>query len=167
MHNGNDDDRDSNVQNRADEEAPNNAAIGGDVQGAFQGQDNNVPGEPEEVPIQHRPKINIPQDLNENLDQETALQLEGVADPEDEMPLGRLFGPRIRRTPLPVGPTLVMLGNARRNAVTGPPRYQTVVRNNHIVHSRTGLSNIPHPHSANNGATARTEQPKGSFCGNR
>ena len=73
------------------------------------------------------------------------------------MPLGRLFGPCVRRTPPLIGPTLVMLGNARRNAATRPPRYPMVVRNNRIVHSRTGQSNILHPRSANSGAMTRTE----------
>jgi hypothetical protein len=60
------------VQNGNDEEASNNAGVGGDIQDALQGQDNNVAGEPEKVPVQQGPEINIPQDLNENLDQETA-----------------------------------------------------------------------------------------------
>jgi hypothetical protein len=75
------------------------------------------------VPIQDRPEINIPQDLNENFDQETTSQLEGVADVEDEMPLGGLFGPRIHRTPPPVGPILLALGNIRKNATRRPPRH--------------------------------------------
>jgi hypothetical protein len=157
VRNENDDDRDGNVQNGNDEEAPNNTSVGGDIQGALQRQDNNVLGEPEEVPVQYGPEINIPQDLNENLDQETAPQLEGVADPKDEMPLGGLFCPHIHRMPPLVGPTLVALGNVRRNAATRPPRYQMGVRNNRIVHPRTGQSNIPNPHLANNGATTRTE----------
>jgi hypothetical protein len=107
--------------------------------------------------VQHKPEINIPQDLNESLDQETAPQLEGVADPKDEMPLGGLFCPHIHRMPPLVGPTLVTLGNARKNATRRPPRNHMVVRNNRTVHSRTGQLNIPHPRSANNGATAHIE----------
>jgi hypothetical protein len=42
-----------------------------------------------------------------------------------------------------------------------------VVRNNRTIHSRTGQSNIPHPSSANNGATAHIEQPEYSSRGNR
>jgi hypothetical protein len=49
---------------------------------------------------------------NENVDQETAPQLEGTTDPEDEMLLDGIFRPCIYCTAPPVGPTLVMLGNA-------------------------------------------------------
>ena len=86
VHKRKDDDRDGNVQNGNDEEASNNAGVGGDVQDALQGQDNNVARKPKEVPIRHEPEINIPQDLNENLDQEIAPQLEGVVNAEDRCP---------------------------------------------------------------------------------
>jgi hypothetical protein len=73
------------------------------------------------VLIQDGPEFNIPQQLNENFDQETAPQQESVADTEDEMPLDGIFRPRIRRMPPPVHPTLVRLGNTRKNAVRRPP----------------------------------------------
>ena len=49
--NRNDDDRNNSVQNGNDEEAPNNAVVGGDVEAALQGPQNNTPGRPEEVPV--------------------------------------------------------------------------------------------------------------------
>jgi hypothetical protein len=157
VQNENDDDCNDNVQNRNDEEAPNNVVVGGDVQAAFQGLQNDVPGQPEEVPIQQGPEINIPEGLNENLNQETVPQLEGATDPEDEMPLVGIFCPRVHCTAPPVGPTLVTLGNERRNGVRRLPRHHTIVRNNRNIHGRTGQSNIPCPRSANNGAMACTE----------
>jgi hypothetical protein len=109
------------------------------------------------VPGQQGPEINIPQRLNENLDQESAPQLEGATDIEDKMPLDGIFCPRVHRTPPPVGLTLVTLGNARRNVARRPPRYHTVVQDNCTIHRRTGQSNTPHPRLANNGAMACTE----------
>jgi hypothetical protein len=50
--NGNDDDHDDNVQNENGEEAPNNVVVGGDVEAAPQGPQNNVPRQPEEVPVE-------------------------------------------------------------------------------------------------------------------
>jgi hypothetical protein len=52
MRNENDDDHGDNVQNGNDEEAPNNVAVGGDVQASLKGLQNDIPGQPEEVPIQ-------------------------------------------------------------------------------------------------------------------
>jgi hypothetical protein len=75
--------------------------------------------------------------------------------------------PCVQRTAPPVGPTLVMLGNAGRNAARRLPRHYTVVRNNRSTHGRTGQSNIPRPRSANNGGMACTEEAEGSYCGNR
>jgi hypothetical protein len=114
VRNKNDDDRGDNVQNGNDEEAPNNAGVGGDVQAALEGLQNDILGQPEEVPVQQGSEINIPEGLNENLNQGTVPQLEGAIDPEDEMPLGGIFRPYVHRTAPPVGPTLVMLGNTRR-----------------------------------------------------
>ena len=51
VHSGNDDDHNDSMQNRNDEEAPNNATIGGDVEAGLQGPQNNIPRQPEEVPI--------------------------------------------------------------------------------------------------------------------
>jgi hypothetical protein len=118
------------------------------------------------VPVQQGPEINIPEGLNENLNQGTAPQLEGATDPEDEMPLDGIFCPSVHRTAPPVGPTLVTLGNARRNGINMLPRYYTVVWNNRGIHGRTGQSNNPRPRSANNGAMACTEQPESSSRGN-
>jgi hypothetical protein len=53
VRNGNDDDdRNNNVQNENGEEAPNNAAGRGDVEAASQGPQNDIPRQPEEVPVQ-------------------------------------------------------------------------------------------------------------------
>jgi hypothetical protein len=55
------------------------------------------------VPVQHGPEINIPQDLIKNLDQETAPQLEAIADAKNEMPLAGFICPAytIRRVVIP------------------------------------------------------------------
>jgi hypothetical protein len=119
------------------------------------------------VPVQQGPEINIPEGHNENVDQETAPQLEGATDPEDEMVLDGTFCPCVHRTAPPVGPTLVMLGNVGRNAARRPPQHYTVVRNNRSTHGRTGQSNIPRPCSVNNGGLACTEEGEGSSRGNR
>jgi hypothetical protein len=118
------------------------------------------------VPIEQGRKINILEGQNENVDQETAPQLEGAIDPEDEMLLDGTLRPCVHRTAPPVGPTLVMLGNAGRNAARRPPRHYTVVRNNRNTHGRTGQSNIPRPRSANNGGMACTKEAEGSSRGN-
>jgi hypothetical protein len=73
------------------------------------------------------------------------------------MPLGGIFRPSVHCMAPLVGPTLVTLGNARRNGVRRPPRYHTVVRNNRSIQGRIGQSNNPRPRSANNGAMACTE----------
>jgi hypothetical protein len=83
------------------------------------------------------------------------------------MLLDGTFRPCVHRTAPPVGPILVMLGNARRNAARRSPRHHTVVRNNRTTHGRTGQSNIPHPRSTNNGGMACTEEVEGSSRGNR
>jgi hypothetical protein len=167
VRNGNDDDRDDNVQNENGEEAPNNAAGRGDVEAALQGPQNDIPRQPEEVPVQQGPEINIPEGQNENIDQETAPQLEGAIDPKDEMVLDGTFCPCVQRTAPLVGPTLVMLGNAGRNAARRPPQHYTVVRNNRSTDGGIGQSNIPCCCSANNGGLACTEEVEGSSRGNR
>ena len=84
--------------------------------------------------------------------------MEGAIDPEDEMPLDGMIYPRVYHTPPLVGPTLVSLGNARKNAVRRPPRYHMVVRNNCITYEKTGQSSIPCSCSANNGGMACTNK---------
>jgi hypothetical protein len=83
------------------------------------------------------------------------------------MPLGGIFRPSVYRTAPPIGPTLVILGNARRNGIRRPPGHHTIVRNNRSIHGLTGQSNNPRPRSANNGAMVCTKQPESSSCGNR
>jgi hypothetical protein len=83
------------------------------------------------------------------------------------MLLDGTFHPCVHRMAPPVGLTLVMLGNARRNAARKPPRHHTVIRNNRTTHGRTMQSNIPRLRSANNGGMACTEQAEGSSRGNR
>jgi hypothetical protein len=61
VRNGNDDDRYDNVQNENGEEASNNATVGGDVEVAPQGPQNDVPRQPEEVLVEQGPEINIPE----------------------------------------------------------------------------------------------------------
>jgi hypothetical protein len=83
------------------------------------------------------------------------------------MLLDGILPPCVHRTAPPVGLTLVMLGNAGRNAARRPPRHYTTVRNNRNTHGRTGQSNILRLHSANNGGMACTEEVEGSSRGNR
>jgi hypothetical protein len=55
VRNGNDDDCGDNVQNengKDSKEAPNNAAVGGDVEAAPQGLQNDVHRQPKEVPVE-------------------------------------------------------------------------------------------------------------------
>jgi hypothetical protein len=66
-----------------------------------------------------------------------------------------------------VGPTLVRLGNERRNASRRPPRHNTVARTNRNRESRTAQSNISFPRSVDSTGTIRTESPEGSSCRNR
>jgi hypothetical protein len=119
------------------------------------------------VPVEQGREINIPEGQNENVDQETAPQLECATDPEDEMLLDGTLRPCVHHIAPPVGSTLVMLGNAGRNAARRPPQHYTVVRNNRSTHGRIGQSNIPRPRSANNGGMACTEEAEGSSRGNR
>ena len=86
LQNKNDDDCGNNVQNGNDEETPNNTTVGSDVQAALKGLQNDVLGEPKEVPVQQGPEINIPEGLDENLNHGTTPQLEGAMNPKDEMP---------------------------------------------------------------------------------
>ena len=118
--------------------------------------------------IQHGLEINVLEQLNENLVQEIAPQVEATTDPEDDIPLALdgVFCPRVYHTLPPVGRTLVTLGNAR-NPRRRLPRHQIVIQNNHTTHERIGQSSIPIPHVANNGGMACTEQAEGSSCGNR
>jgi hypothetical protein len=109
------------VQNKNGKEVPNNAAIGGDFKAALQGPQNGVPRQPKEVLVEQGPEINIPEEQNENVDLETAPQLKGATDPEDEILLDETFCPCVHRTTPPVGLTLVMFGNAGRNAARRPP----------------------------------------------
>jgi hypothetical protein len=119
------------------------------------------------VPVEQGREINNPEGQNENVDHETAPQLEGATNPEDEMLLDGTLHPCVHRTAPPVGLTLVMLGNAGRNAARRPPRHCTAVRNNRSTYGRTRQSNIPRPRSANNGGMACTEEAEGSSRGNR
>jgi hypothetical protein len=124
------------VRNGNDEEASNNDVSGDKVQGAFQGQKNNVPKEPEEVTVRDKAEFNNQQHLNENSNHVTAPQGEVVVETNDNMSLGGMLFVHTQRAPLPVGPALVRLGNARRNALRRPPRYHTVVQNNGTLDSR-------------------------------
>jgi hypothetical protein len=73
------------------------------------------------VPVEQGWKINIPKGQNENVDQETAPQLEGATNPKDEMVLDGILRPCVHRIAPPVGSTLVMLDNVGRNATRRPP----------------------------------------------
>jgi hypothetical protein len=119
------------------------------------------------VHVEQGPEINILEGQNENVDQEIAPQLDGAIDPGDEILLDGTFHPCVHRTTPPVGPTLVTLGNVRRNTAKRQARHHMVVRNNRTTHGRIGQSNIPRPRSANNGGMACTEQVEGGSRENR
>jgi hypothetical protein len=57
--------------------------------------------------------------LNENFDHGTAPQHKGVAETEDDIPLIGIFPSHVQCAPPHVGPTLIRLSNARRNASRG------------------------------------------------
>ena len=82
------------------------------------------------------------------------------------MRLDGVFRPFVHHMPPPVGPTLVSLSNARRNAIRRPPRHHIIVRKNCTTHGRIGQSSIPRLPLANNGGMACTEQVEGSSHGN-
>ena len=88
------------------------------------------------MPVQQGLEINVPEGLNENLVEETTLEVEGAPDHEDEMLLGGVFCPRIHRTLPPVGPTLDSLGTVRTNVVRRLSQHQMVVQNKCTTHGR-------------------------------
>jgi hypothetical protein len=92
---------------------------------------------------------------------------EDATDIEDNMPLNGAIPRRVQRTAIPIGPTLVKLGNERRNASRRPPRHNTVAQTNRNRESRTVQSNISFPHSVDGTGTTRTELPEDSTRGNR
>jgi hypothetical protein len=55
---------------------------------------------------------------------------EDAADTEDNMPLNVAYPSHVQPMATPVGPTLVRLGNERRNVSRRPPRHNTVVWTN-------------------------------------
>jgi hypothetical protein len=92
---------------------------------------------------------------------------EDAADTEDNMPLNIACPGLVQPTATPIGPTLVRLGNERRNASRRPPRHNMVARTNHNRESRTVQSNISFPRSVDGTGTTRTELPEDSTRGNR
>ena len=109
------------------------------------------------MPIEQRLEIYIPEGHNKNVDQENVPQLKGTTDLGNEMLLDGIFYPCVHCTVPPIDPTLVTLGNARKNAIRRLPQHHTVVRNNRTTYRRTRQSNIPHPCLANNGGMACIE----------
>jgi hypothetical protein len=94
-------------------------------------------------------------------------QEEGATETDDNMPLVGIFPLRIQHMAAHIGPTLVSLGNARRNTSRRPPRHHTVARNNCNHDSRTVQSNISFPHSADVIDITRTDLLEGCTRGNR
>jgi hypothetical protein len=83
------------------------------------------------------------------------------------MPLNGAFPHHVQPMATLVGPTLVRLGNERRNASRRPPRHNTVAWTNRNREPRTVQSNISFPHSVDGTGTTRTELPEDSTRGNR
>jgi hypothetical protein len=90
-----------------------------------------------------------------------------AADTEDNMPLNVACPGHVQSTATPVGPTLVRLGNERRNASRRPPRHNTVARTNRNRESRLVQSNISFPCLVDGTGTTRMESPESSSRGNR
>jgi hypothetical protein len=167
VRNGNDDEMAKNVQNGNDEDTPANVGTGDEVEGPLQGQDiNNGTGDGVERTLEGEDNNVAGQSL-ENVNCMPALEDEGAADIDDNMPLNGVFPPCVQGTATPVGPTLVRLGNERRNASRRPPRHNTIARTNCNQESRTVQSNISFPHSVDGTGTTRTELPEDSTRGNR
>jgi hypothetical protein len=83
------------------------------------------------------------------------------------MPLNVACPNHVQPTATPVGPTLVRLGNERRNASRRLPRHNIVARTNRNRESRIVQSNISFPRSVDGTGTTRTESLEGSNRGNR
>jgi hypothetical protein len=167
VHNRNDDEMAGNVHNRNDEDATTNVGTSDEVEGPLQGQDiNNGTSDGVERTLKGEDNNVVGQSV-ENVNRMPIPEDEGAADTNDNMPLNGVFPPCVQRTATPVGPTLVMLGNERRNALRRPPRHHTVARSNRNQESRTIQSNISFPCSVDGTSTTRTELPEGSTCGNR
>jgi hypothetical protein len=125
-----------------DEDAPANIGTGDEVEGPLQGQDiNNGTGDGVEGTLEGEDNNVVGQSV-ENVNRMPALEDEGVVDIDDNMPLNGIFPPCVQRTETPVGPTLVRLGNERKNASRRPPRHPTVARSNCNRESRMVQSNI-------------------------
>jgi hypothetical protein len=152
--NGNDDEMDGTVQNGNDEDAPANIGTGNKVEGplqgqdinkgigdgvvgALQGEDNNVVGQSLEEAVGDGTKCSNLEQLNGNVNHMAEPQDKGAVDIDDNMPLVGIFPCCVQRMAAPLGPTLVRLGNERRNASKRPPRYHTVARNKCNRDSRT------------------------------
>ena len=98
-------------------------------------------------------EFNNLQQVNENFDHRTTPQQEGVVKTEDDISLDGIFLPCVQCTPPLVGPTLVRLGNVRKNAIRKLAQHHMVVWNNRIFHSKTMQLNILYPRSVDNNAT--------------
>jgi hypothetical protein len=171
VHNGNDFKMDGNVKNRNDEDDPTNVGIGDEVKGPLQGQDinngtsdgiegtlegkdNNIVGQTMEEAVGDGPECSNPKQLNENVSYMPTLEDKDAVDIDDNMPLVGIFPCCVQHTPTLVGPTLVMLGNERRNASRRRLRHHTIARNNRNRDSRMVQSNISFPRLV--GATSTT-----------
>jgi hypothetical protein len=153
VRNGNDDEMARNVQNGNNEDAPANVGIGPEVEGPFQRQDiNNGTGDGVEGSLEGEDNNGIGQSL-ENVNRMPAFEDEDAADTEDNMPLNVACPGLVQPTATPIGPTLVRLGNERRNASRRPPRHNTVARTNRNRDSRTVQSNTSFPSSVDGTGT--------------
>jgi hypothetical protein len=152
VRNGNDDEMAGNVQNGNNEDAPANVDTGDEVEGPLQRQDiKNGTGDGVEGSLEGEDNNGAGQSL-ENVNRMPAPEDKVVANTEDNIPLNVACPGHVQPTATLVGPTLVMLGNerrnaSRRNASRRPPRQNTVARTNRNRESRTMQSNISFPRS--------------------
>jgi hypothetical protein len=156
-----------NVHNRNNEDTPANVGTGDEVEGPLQRQDiNNGTGDGVERSLKGEDNNGVGQSL-ENVNCMPAPEDKHATDIEDNMPLNVAYSSHVQPTATPVGPTLVRLGNERRNASRRPPRHNTVARTNRNRESRIAQSNISFPRSVDGTGTTQTESPEGSSCRNR
>ena len=66
----------------------------------------------------------------------TDLQYKGVAKTNNDMPIIEMLSTPTQCTPSHVHPTLIRLGNVRRNTSRRPPQHHMVVLNNSTLDSR-------------------------------
>jgi hypothetical protein len=72
------------------------------------------------VPIRDWADCNNPQQFSENFDHVTDSQCKGIAEIDENTPIGQVFSVLMRGMPPLVGPTLAWLGNVRTSVLRRP-----------------------------------------------